>query len=330
MKNILVIRFSSLGDLITQDVAYRAIRHFYHSDHIVFLTSKIGIEVYAESNYFNDFIVNDGFDIDTIIALRRNSFDLIFDMQCSSMSLFLTFFCKYQKCFRQSGGWLKKIFNIKSQTKWYPELVCLSGIEKPAVDSYAQDSENKIIKLEHVKKAYDWKSEQIKTIAIAPGASERWDSKRWGDKNFAKLTNELIGAGFQVVLVGSKLEEGVGAFIMIQNPKVINLIAKTTVSELKSVLANMDLLVCNDSGPAHLAAGVGTNTLTIFGSTDIKHCAKFGNYSGEHDFCLAYPKLPCQPCYEPVCPTNKECMDAVSVDMVFQKILEFTMENDNA
>lgn len=39
--NILIIRFSALGDLVTQEVAFRAVRHFYPHAHITFLTSPI-------------------------------------------------------------------------------------------------------------------------------------------------------------------------------------------------------------------------------------------------------------------------------------------------
>jgi ADP-heptose:LPS heptosyltransferase len=99
---------------------------------------------------------------------------------------------------------------------------------------------------------------------------------------------------------------------------------------LKSVLAVTNLLVGNDSGPAHLAAGVGTNTLTIFGSTDIKHCVKFGSYLGGHEYLVAEPRLSCQPCYKPICPTNKECMSVISVDKVYKTIIGILEGEKNA
>lgn len=81
--------------------------------------------------------------------------------------------------------------------------------------------------------------------------------------------------GIEVTLVGSKLEVKDAQYIANHIPKVVNLVGQTSLSELKNILNGVDLYIGNDSGPTHIAAGVGTDTLTIFGSTDIKHCPAF-------------------------------------------------------
>jgi len=321
LKNILVIRFSSLGDLVTQDIAYRAFRYFYPKAHIVFLTSSTGRSLYSESNYFDEYIVYDRTNfINTIKLLGKYEFDIVFNSQCSSTSYFLEFFIKSALTLHQSGEWWQKLLRIKTKTKWHPELLEISGIEKIKINSYMRIQENSIIHLPHLQKKFEWKDNNKKTIAVAIGASQRWESKKWGDERYLELINMLTAENHIILLIGSKSEIDSGNKIESQNNAVINLIDKTSLSELKSVLAAVDLLVGNDSGPAHLAAGVGTNTLTLFGSTDVKHCVKFGGYAGSHEYLVATPKLKCQPCYKPRCPTKHECMEAISIEQTAQTI----------
>ena len=86
------------------------------------------------------------------------------------------------------------------------------------------------------------------------------------------------------------------------------------------MLAEVDLYIGNDSGPSHIAAGVGTNTITIFGSTDIKHCVKFMPYIGIHEYLKPSEDIKCHPCYKTKCPTNMECMASISVESILNKI----------
>lgn len=315
--NILVIRFSSLGDLVTQDSAYRSYRHFYPKANIVFLTSSIGQALYAESNHFNEYITYDGVDLFSVIKkLKKTEFDIVFNSQCSSISYVIESFIKSKLKLHQSGKWWQKLLNIKTRPKWHHELLQLSGVSSDTIEEYMKIRENSISNLQYQKHCFDWQDKNKKTVAVAIGASPRWQSKKWGDDRYMKLINILISQNYTVVLIGSKSELEAGEKIEKQNDKIINLIDKTSLSKLKSVLASVDLLISNDSGPAHLAAGVGTNTLTIFGSTDIKHCVKFGGYNGKHDYLVSEQKLPCQPCYKPMCPTKHECMEAITVERV--------------
>jgi heptosyltransferase-1 len=321
--NILIIRFSALGDLVTQEVAFRAVRHFYPHVHITFLTSSIGKALYEDSPYFDEYIVFKKEYLKTNAALRKKHYDIIFNVQCNRLSHLLLLGVPHGRIFNQSETWWQKFLGLKAKPTWMPEMLKCSGIDEKRMQDYYAIAENLTIILPYKHVDFEWaKGNQAPIIALAVGASERWSSKKWGDEKFNLLTKRLIECHYIVVLIGSSLESEAGAFIERHNPSVINLIAKTTLSELKSVLAKTDLLIGNDSGPAHLSAGIGKNTLTIFGSTDIKHCVKFGNYRGTHDFLVSALSLKCQPCYKSTCPTKHECMESISVDTVMKKAQE--------
>lgn len=320
--NILIIRFSSLGDLVTQEVAFRAVRHFYPDAHITFLTSSIGKALYEDSQYFDDYIIFKKDYLKTNMKLRKKYYDKIFNVQCNRISHLLLMGTMHGQLLNQSGTWWQKFFYIKSKPMWMPTMLEHAGISTKSIQDYYAISDNLIISLPYKKVDFEWSKNQSTVIALAIGASERWSSKKWGDEKYSELSKLLIQNHYQVILIGSKLESNAGKLIEEQNPKVINLIAKTTLSELKSVLTHTDLLIGNDSGPAHLSAGIGKNTLTVFGSTDIKHCVKFGNYRGQHDYIVSKPPLSCQPCYKSTCPTKHECMENISVNTVLVKAQE--------
>lgn len=323
--NILVIRFTSLGDLVTLELAFRAIRHFFPQAKITFLTSGIGKGLYGDSGYFDECIVFNRSYRAVWGELRGVKFDTVFNLQSNRPSHMLMMGIKSERILNSSSSWWQKFLGIKAKTKWTPQLLTLAGIDSVKVDAFFNSPEMQTIILpynlnspliEMIRKTFDGR----RVIAVATGASERWESKKWGDERFAQLIGKLLSRGYGVVLVGSKLEEAAGLDICSRYPEVMNLIAKTSLSELKSILASVDLLIGNDSGPAHLAAGVGTNTLSIFGSTDVKHCVSMMPYRGRHEYLVAEPRLSCQPCYKSKCPTQHECMEAVSIRSVSETV----------
>jgi len=84
----------------------------------------------------------------------------------------------------------------------------------------------------------------------------------------------------------------------------INLAGKLSIRQSMALYKNMDLAVCVDSGPAHLAAAVGIPTVGVFGPTDPDRWRPYGKN------CLAVfdRSLPCRPClYKKTC-SNRECL----------------------
>ncbi|MDR0468204.1 MAG: glycosyltransferase family 9 protein [Campylobacteraceae bacterium] len=168
--------------------------------------------------------------------------------------------------------------------------------------------------------------ENGKIVAISTGSSKRWLSKRWGVESYNRLVIMLVEKECNVVLVGDELSIRDGELIESQNSSHIkNFINKTGLNELKNILKSVDLFVGNDSGPAHIAASVGTDTVTIFGSTSVKHCVKNFMYIGEH-ISIAPKNLECCPCYRSSCPKSgnehMKCMKSISVENVFSEIVK--------
>lgn len=102
--------------------------------------------------------------------------------------------------------------------------------------------------------------------ALQLGASE--DRRRWPVEHFAQVARGLFAAGYAPVLLGTDSERSLGERLQaLAGVPVANLIGGTGLRELSAVLRNCGLLVTNDTGTMHLAAGLGVPCLAIFLAT---------------------------------------------------------------
>lgn len=318
MKKILIIRFTSLGDLVTLEPTFRAFREFFKDSEITFLTSGIGKGLFADSGYFDEFIIHKKF-LETVSFLKNKEYDLVINLQCNRPSHFINLLVSKKKTINKSFNLFQKIFGIKVHSKSASEMIKLAGFDEKAVDEYFKKDEG-FIKLPTSKSELFTKNNEKKVIAISTGTSERWLSKKWGLDNYSNLIAKLIENDFEIILVGSSLELEDSEILLKKYPEIKSFVNKTNLTELKNLLANVDIFIGNDSGPTHIAAAVGVNTITIFGSTDIKHCVKFMPYTGIHEYLKPNEEIKCHPCYKTKCPTNMECMQSIKVDNILEKI----------
>ena len=152
-------------------------------------------------------------------------------------------------------------------------------------------------------------------IAINPGA--RWETKRWPAEKFANAVGRTIrqnGFGSVVVLGGPGEELFAEQVVSQLGMPARNLCGKTSLRQLAALLAECDLLVTNDSGPMHLAAAVGTKTVSIFTCTSPARAAPFGE--GHR---IVQTKVWCKESYVKTC-NRMECMDDVSIEPVMHEI----------
>ncbi len=316
---ILIIRFSSLGDLVTLEPVFRAARLFYRNANITFLSSSIGVSLYENTSYFNKFVKHEG--VMSSVAKLKENFDLVLNLQCNKPSHLVSMLIRRKLVLNKSYSFFQKTFGLKHEHQTWKEFFAKAGIDERTQNQYWSQADSEVIRLP-VSRDRSFFINKIKPIiAISTGASPRWISKRWGVQNYSLLAKKLLDRGFVVVLVGSLYEKDDAYLIKSENPCVKDFVANTNLGQLKDLLSEVDVFVGNDSGPAHIAAGVGVCTVTIFGSTSIKHCVASMNYMGDHHCLKPSKKIICHPCYKSKCPTKHECMLDIKVESVLQAVL---------
>lgn len=159
-------------------------------------------------------------------------------------------------------------------------------------------------------------------IALAPGATYG-PAKRWPLAYWRELIGRLLKERKEgLILLGGLEEEAYLKPLMDgwgekEKERLHLLAGRTTPSILGAMLSRCRLLITNDTGPMHVAAGVGTPTVAIFGSTSPTWTRPFGE---GHE--VIYKRLECSPCFQRSCPIGYKCLHAVSVEEVHQKVLK--------
>lgn len=162
-----------------------------------------------------------------------------------------------------------------------------------------------------------------KTVALGVGSTNS-RAKRWPAERYTELTDRLARElGVNVLLVGSKDEVDVADVVAnASQTKPINIVGKTNIAEVAAILSEVDLLISNDMGLAHLAPAVGADTIVIFGPTNPETTAPFAEKAQ-----IISEKVECAPCMLRDCPIDHRCMTRISVDVVFEKARSLIEDN---
>ncbi len=165
-------------------------------------------------------------------------------------------------------------------------------------------------------------------IGILPGGGASWGKearyRRWDPEKFGKLLDKLIEKpNTQIILFGDKKEADLCQKLLEQREKhIIAAYGKTTLSQLSALFKRCRLLVLNDGGPLHVASASGTKTVSIFGPVDD---IVYGPYGDSASHRVVKKNFLCSPCYRRFrmtdC-THISCLEAVSVDDVWQTVKE--------
>lgn len=161
-------------------------------------------------------------------------------------------------------------------------------------------------------------------VGIFPGSNA--SSRRWAAGRFAELAARFRAAGLRVAVFGSAAERHLTSAVAEAGAEDLG--GRTDLPVLAAGLQSCHLLVTNDSGPMHLAAAVGTRTVSLWGPGDPRRTRPLG----EKHRMLWGGDLPCIPCVKNECPrrgvgyqlpeAERECMRLISVESVAAAALQ--------
>ena len=145
----------------------------------------------------------------------------------------------------------------------------------------------------------------------------------WKLENFVELGRRLAQDGCRIVLTGSRDDRDAVSIVARDLPprSVVNLAGALSVRGLGAAISRMSVLVSVDSGPAHVAAAVGTPLVVLWGPGILEQTRPIGRAAPVT--ILRHPP-PCAPCYgTPLMKTCQRnvCMEAITPDEVVSTLL---------
>lgn len=134
-------------------------------------------------------------------------------------------------------------------------------------------------------------------------------SKLWPVERLGELCRGLVNRGARPMLLGAPADLPTAEAVR-ERVTVPSLVGRDSPSLLSAVLAELDALVCGDTGVAHLAAALGTPVVSLFGPTDPYLTAPRGRVA-----VVSHP-TPCAPCFYRTCPIEHPCLRGITADEV--------------
>lgn len=351
MKNVLIINPFGIGDVLFTTPVIKALKERDKNIRITYwsnlrvkdiLKSNPGIDriialsrgdlkrIYEESVWQG--IINSLKLVSSLLKERIDTcFDFSLDHRYSLLCKLIGIKQRIGFDYKRRGRFLTQRIVINGYqhrpvVEYYLDLLRFAGVQPkdPSLElSIPADADDYAKRLLHSRGIKDG----VKIVVIAPGAGASWGKeahlKHWPAVKFAQLADKITDeSGAQVVIVGDDQERPIADIILatVKN-KVIDLVGKTSLTELAAVLKNSSLVVTNDGGPLHIAVALGVNTVSMFGPVD--ECV-YGPYpvSGRH--IVIRKDLACRPCYHnfrmPLCEKEKECIKSITVDEVFAAV----------
>ena len=347
-QNILLIKLSSLGDVIHALPSLRTLRQLYPKAHIAWIVEEKCKDLLYDNPDLDELIVvrirhwrrhwNRQSWREFKAALKRiqGRFDLVIEMQGlikTGLIAWLTHAPRIigfdpRDCRERPNAWFthEKIPYMGKQVHVvdrYLAMIRALGAETVTKEFPLRVPEEAESKIE----AFWQDNPELPAqpiVAIHHGVG--FPTKRWPMERFAQLGDRIAKElGFSILLTWGPGEGESVKQLSAQMKEKHWVSPKNTLHESIAMLKRMSLFIGCDTGPVHLSAAQGVPTVTLFGPTNPVYSRPHGR---NHE--VVFKLQPCSFCHKHSCPTHIECMTSITVDDVFQAVQTSVQNHMNA
>jgi len=319
---ILIVKPSSFGDIIQANPILQAIKTTWKDcfiDWLVFSQWKQVVQLFDNVDNIKCWDRKGGLKafFEVLKDCNKENYDLVIDLQGLLRSAIFTRLLKAKQKIGVSGmkelSWLflkEPYKRNKEENAVIRNLNSLSFITKekyiPVFNINIKDIPYDILNSNNISK-------DDKIVAFVPFS--RGKTKTWNINNYIELSKMIKSNdnNIKIIVLGSKNDFG-----KIKSKDIIDLCGKTDIKELAEILSICKFAIGADTGSMHLANAIGIKNVFIFGGSDIKETAPYGQNS-----IILSSNLDCSPC-RGKCKFDKEkCLDLITPNIVFESVKQW-------
>jgi len=290
----LIIRFSSIGDIVLTSPVPRCLKNQFPEAEVHFLTKKRNADLLQANPYIDKIQIHDTSLWDTIRILKSEKYDYIIDLHNNLRSLQVKMALK-AKSFSFNKLNIRKLLLTQFKINTMPEghivdrnLLPLQQVnvanDGKGLDHYIPSEDE--FPLENLP-------ENFQNGFVALVLAGTYFTKRMPVEKYHSLISE---SKLPFVLLGGKGEQLVGAEIMNWNTgNVVDLTGKLRLNQSASLVKNARLVITNDTGLMHIAAAYHKKILSVWGNTS-PELGMYPYQAGEGSEFLEVKGLSCHPC----------------------------------
>lgn len=325
-KKILIIRLSSIGDIVLTTPVIRCLRKQLPDAEIHFLTKHSYRSIVASNPYIDKIhTLGDSFEL-MLHELKTEDYDCIIDLHHNLRTLRIKKFLKPVKAYSFDKLNIQKFIYTSFKINTLPaKHIVHRNLETVAALGVADDGqgldffipENDTIKQKDLPAAH-----QLGYIAIVIGAA--LNTKKMP---LHKLQQLCAAIDHPVVLLGGKEDAEDGkAIALTDDIKIYNACGKFNLNESADILKGSKLVITHDTGLMHIAAALQKPIISIWGNTvpSFGMYPYYGKSSVQHFDVVQINKLWCRPCSKighKKCPLGHfKCMELIAVNEIVNMV----------
>jgi len=337
VRSILLLQLGDIGDVVLSFPVIRALRENFPQANLVVAVREKASELIEDCPWTDDVIsINNNhrrwyqeliYQRDFLLRLWKFKFDLTIDLRTGSRGAILTLLsgARQRIGFYAFDGklWRNRTFtnivfplaNIHV-AQYYLSLLFPFDIKTENIWP-----EIKITPEKQKRASILFRNKNIPSsrpvIAIQPFSL--WQYKEWGMDKYVRLINRIqTEYNLSIIITGSS-DERYRVNWVVKNCKhnVYNFAGKTSIGLLAAVLKKCGLFIGGDSAGVHIAAAVGTPTVSIFGPSSSAGWAP----KGSQHFIIK-KNFECVPCLQKGCQGSEisRCLEELALDDVWSVV----------
>lgn len=328
---ILIIRLSSIGDIVLSTPLVRCLRAAVPSAQIDFLVKKKYCEILVGNPYISNLILFENDIFKLAKRIRKEKYDFILDIH-NNFRTFLLILFSGAKILRYKNYMFRRFFLSEFGLNFYKEIVPVFQRYLKTAEFLGVSYDNKgldffidpaLSEKPLAKKGGDGNAEDRfeqtrinQCIGICPVAV--WKTKRWLKQNFVDLAKRILEKqDCNILIFGGRNDFDYCENIKILvGPKAKNLCG-LSLKETAVALKKCKYLLTNDTGLMHIAEALKVPVVAFFGPT----VEEFGFYPQLKKSKVFFKNILCRPCSTKgsgKCPVGDfRCMTGISVEEVF-------------
>ena len=323
---ILVIKQTSLGDVLHSTGHIRAIKQQWPDGELTLLTACGSLDIYRHSPWVDRFILVDRAAVKrrwlkepvwtyshmarVMAEVRRQSYDLAFDLQGAAKSVVFLYGAKAGRKFVK-GRWPGIAGFRQPHLHALDEMdgvLALAGIRHADTHMEFATSASEAASVDRLLSRINPSGDPL--IVISPFT--RWASKDWPLESFLKVSARFA-SGHCVAVTGAaemarQIDEGLARQ---ESGAVHNLAGELSLGEFAELVKRARLLLSGDSFPMHVAVACGTRVIALFGPTDESRV-------GPRDGSVVLRAPGCRKCDRASC--KRGCLARISVTEVVRQV----------
>jgi heptosyltransferase I len=341
LSNILIIRLSSLGDVLMTIPAVRGIRDRFPDAHISWLVEGPVSEFLACQDFIDEVIVFPRSDTmkglkkgnishaqkamgPFLRNIRKRKYDLIVDFHGIAKSALFSMIARGTRKIGFGDMFAKEKSHLFYHNRINGANKRMHKVDRNMLLANYLGYTNSVPKVTlntpdnataYIDNFFRETGNATPLFAVNPFSSKGTDFKRWPMERYAELIARMHHElRERTVIIWGPGEEEEARRLKEMSGEGAYLACPTNIPQLFALLGKVCIYIGGDTGVMHLATAAGPQVIAIFGPTDFKIN---GPYGKEHT--ILREDMPCSPCKNRDC-SDRQCLAPITVDKVFKTV----------